>query len=400
MDHYTENLTAGAADFYEYEAENKLPEIIASFRGHGAALSDFLDSHGYSGENSPAAKAAYLKEKFATAGIDPTKARNASKWITEPNGFERETGFRIAFALHLTIEETDDFFRTVMLDRSFDCHTIREAVYYFCIFNGKDYPTAERLINSAPNPSKGPVPRDETVLYTKNIVSFLQSCPDENTLLAYFRENLTQFAYNQVKAKEYIRDIWTQISAPDGLAARERKYLLEGAGQIAAEDADSTWNICLQILGLDTADTRNIEKDRTIKPLLDNPAFLHQFAAKNFPNRQSIEKILRGISTEHDLIRKTLILLVFYQFWINTALSHNRKTYMADVNDRERCLSEMDQYLLDAGFPEIYAGNPYDWIFLWAAGREAPLKAFRSYWQLLSAEYNELHAENRNSGSF
>ena len=52
-------------------------------------------------------------------------------------------------------------------------------------------------------------------------------------------------------------------------------------------------------------------------------------------------------------------------------------------------INETNQYLLDAGFPEMYAGNPYDWIFLWASCRESALQSFRFYWQLLSAEFSE-----------
>ena len=66
MDAYTEKMLAGAAAFYEFEAETKLPEIISSFRGHGAALSKFLDDCGYEGADSPEAKAAFdaLVQKF------------------------------------------------------------------------------------------------------------------------------------------------------------------------------------------------------------------------------------------------------------------------------------------------------------------------------------------------
>ena len=312
------------------------------------------------------------------------------KWLTEPKGFERETGFRIAFSLDLTIDETNTFFRTVMLDRGFDCHTIREAIYYYCICHGLGYQTAEKLIAAVPQPKKSPVPDSADVLYTKNIILFLQTCPNEETLLKYFIENINQFGYNQVKAKEYIRFLWNRISAPDGLAVQERIYFPVGIKSASQDAADSTWNIYLQILGLDLDDVRYIETDRTIKPMLKNETFMHQFAAENFPNRQSIEKILRGESTQNDLIRKTLILFVFYQFWMNIALSKKGyKSYEAGANDRERCISELDQYLLDAGFPEMYAGNPFDWIFIWAAGRESPMQAFRSYWQLLSAEYSE-----------
>ena len=35
--------------------------------------------------------------------------------------------------------------------------------------------------------------------------------------------------------------------------------------------------------------------------------------------------------------------------------------------------------LLDANYPELYAGNPYDWLFLWSLQDDYPLDAFRSY---------------------
>lgn len=394
MHSYTEKLAAGAEGMYEYDATEKLPAIIASFRGHGAALSEFLDSHGYpqSGEQTAEAKAAFLRQKFADAGIGSSKARNALKWLTAANGFERETGFRIAFALGLSVEETNEFFRTVLLDRGFDCHTIEEAIFFYCMVHGRGYPAAEKLIAAAPKPGKAAVPFNGDVLYTKNIIAFIQTCPDDEALLRYFRENLPQFGYNQVKAKEYIISLWNRIAGPKGLAEMERMYFPEPEKGRNPPAEDSTWGIYLQILGL-SFDIDQIREDRTIKPILDNREFMHEFAADNFPGRQSIEKILRGESTKNDLIRKTMILLIFYQFWMNTALSHaGIKSFQAGENDRDRCLAELDQYLLDAGFPEMYAGNPFDWIFLWAAGREAPMLAFRSYWGLLSAIHSERNA--------
>lgn len=391
MDAYTQKLEAGAAGMYEYEAEEALPRIIASFHGHGDALSRFLDSHGFPAgtENTPENKAAFLKQKFSESGIDSAKARNALKWLTESNGFERETGFRLAFALGLDIDETNEFFRTVLLDRGFDCHTIPEAICYYCIVHKLDYPTAERLITAAPKPGKTAVPANGEVLYTKNIISFLNTCPSEAALLTYFEDNLEQFGYNQVKAKEFIRYLWDRIFGPDKLAEKERKYFPQQEKGANPPADDSNWGIYLQILGL-SFDIDSIKADRTIKPILENKIFMHQFAAENYPTRQSIEKLLRGETAKHDLTRKTLIMLAFYHFWMNTALSRGTiKTYEAGAQDRERCLSELDQYLLDAGFPEMYAGNPYDWIFLWASNRAAPLLAFRSYWQLLSAEYSE-----------
>ena len=35
---------------------------------------------------------------------------------------------------------------------------------------------------------------------------------------------------------------------------------------------------------------------------------------------------------------------------------------------------------MDAGYPALYVGNPYDWLFLYAAHDEEPLKVFRGIW--------------------
>ena len=209
----------------------------------------------------------FLQKKFKQAGISSTKARNAQKWLSEANAFERETGFRIAFALGLTVEETDEFFRTVLLDRSFDCHTIEEAIYYYCIYHGKGYPSAESLIAAAPQVGKTAVPSEGDVLYTKNIISYLRNCSSNEALLQYFRENLTQFGYNQVKAKEFIGQLWKQISEPNGLAELERKYFpqYEKGDNPAIEN--STWGIYLQILGL-SFDVERIEADMIVPPAI------------------------------------------------------------------------------------------------------------------------------------
>ena len=38
---------------------------------------------------------------------------------------------------------------------------------------------------------------------------------------------------------------------------------------------------------------------------------------------------------------------------------------------------------------DLYAGNPYDWIFLWALSDEQPLYAFRSYVMEIFAVHSE-----------
>lgn len=81
MNSYTEKLESGASNLYEYEAAEELPRIIASFRGHGAALSRFLDEHGFSSdhEDTPEAKAAFFEAEIQRRGNWHTKGPQCSQ---------------------------------------------------------------------------------------------------------------------------------------------------------------------------------------------------------------------------------------------------------------------------------------------------------------------------------
>ena len=64
------------------------------------------------------------------------------------------------------------------------------------------------------------------------------------------------------------------------------------------------------------------------------------------------------------------------------------------IKNAERCKANIDNHLLKSGMPELYAGNPYDWIFLFCLNEEVlcegdtPLELFRLYVMTLYYEKN------------
>lgn len=121
-----------------------------------------------------------------------------------------------------------------------------------------------------------------------------------------------------------------------------------------------------------------LDTDRSIKPILNNDDLLHPLAQASFPDRDGLNKILNGEHVSHERVRKQLIFLLFYRYWVSLALS--RGHYGAVGGDFERCLSYMDQYLLDSGYPGLYIGNPYDWLILYSlVNSEFPLVTFREF---------------------
>ena len=190
--------------------------------------------------------------------------------------------------------------------------------------------------------------------------------------------------------------MWEEISGEEGLAAKEKKKLYRAfndtdreieearAGEPeahrrarSARAGGSLWEIYLQILGLSGNRIAKLDTDRSLKPILRDNELLHAWAEDSFPSRGGLEKILNGEHASEQLVHKTIILLVFYRFWVKAALKRN--DYQARGGDTGRSICEINRYLLDTGYPQLYPGDPFDWIILHAVENEFPLLVFRDF---------------------
>ena len=376
----------------------ELLEIASSFRTFDAALDEFIVQKGYTGNLADTdAKVRFIKCKFDEAGI-PIEARILKGWFQKHTQAEkRDYAIQFCFAFHMTLEETQDFFRRVYLQRNLDCHTIREAIYYYCIRHRLSYSEAQALIEKAPKESgKGPVDLHSDVLFTGTIVKELDRFQSPEELLAFLTANSSQFGYNNATAKKYICELWRRIAGENGLAVQElrRRYPKE----TFAEKSRPTCDIYRQIFGLLDFDESNGEKlypisgDRTLQPLLKANAMIHPLVSKSFPDRQGLEAIIGGNWQSDEVVRKTMILLAFYRFWTELFLKGTEPEYAAKPYDGPRCITSINRLLLDASYPELYEGNPYDWIFLYASQDAYPLDAFRSF--MREAYLNKMAPEN------
>ncbi len=106
---------------------------------------------------------------------------------------------------------------------------------------------------------------------------------------------------------------------------------------------------------------------------------------KNFPKRQLFSNIQKHEASE-DVIRKALIILVFYEFYA-TALLNAEKNASGDVMDfgeeYEDFKVELDDILLECGYVQMYVRNPFDFFIVYCAKTCNPLDTFRT----LIAEY-------------
>lgn len=408
----------------------ELLEAVKGFRSFGQAMEAFLVSRGYQGDPfSRDEKAAYVAAKFRQSGI--TAPRNIKKWFQEPDGglsggnvkIGRNTAFQICFAFQLNQEETEDFFRRIYRTRGFDLHNIRELIYCFGLSNGLSYGEVSQMIeqageaeaeaaqgNSEPENAENSnnAENANAIRYTASLAEEAKRIADKEEFMTFIREHREDFKYSNTTAYHYIHILWGKIADEDGIAAREKRKLYrpfnaeekgDGGRHIAEREAakgapvkqhkhkagsgsDSLWEIYLQMLGLAGTNTKKLDADRSLKSVLKDNELLHSMAEDCFPDRDGLNKMLNGRAVSYERIRKMMILLVFYSFWAGRALQNG--DYYAKYEDAERCFSQLNAFLTDTGYPTLYAGNPYDWIFMYALMDDCPLVTFRDYIQELS----------------
>ena len=132
---YTSTLQS-PLDSISFEDDNFIEELLdiaQLFRPFSAAITEFISDHGYDGDSSDVdAKVSFIRAAFEQANITPP--REIREWFTAGQPIKRDTAFLICFAFGLDGGETDQFFqRYYARERSFNCHQVQEAVYYFCL---------------------------------------------------------------------------------------------------------------------------------------------------------------------------------------------------------------------------------------------------------------------------
>ena len=371
----------------------ELLQVAQLFRPFSAAITEFISEHGYEGTpDNIDAKVSFIRAAFEKANITPP--REIRDWFIAEQPIKRDTAFLICFAFGLDGGETDEFFRRYYAkERSFNCHQVQEAVYYFCLNNGLSYAEALDIQTRVPLAKESQKSGD--IVYTGSIIAELNEIETKEALITYLTENIDKFSDSNVTAYETIHRLWALAAGNGGLLMQEWEKLPSILDDAATGEKNrlrsgkagmKPWDAYLAILQLDKDDVKRLKAERSIRPILKK---LHTDAQDSFPDRQGIDKILRGEHVSYERVRKWLVLLTFYTFWAQKAVKEGN--YEAEAEDANRCLTSMNQHLMDAGYPELYVGNPYDWIFLYAAKSEEPLYVFRFIWNELLATALEEH---------
>ena len=379
----------------------------ANFVSFHTGLTTLMQQCGYTGSSEDVEeKTTYLLQKLAAIHVKITEI-TVRDWFSGKrrpslDSRSRKLVYEICFALGASFELVQEFFRQVYFSRSFNCHTIKEAVYYYCLHQNHPYNHALELyetIKAMPETAKS---KDSDPVYTDQIRNALDNCRSDEEFLAYFSRNKSIFDRWNQRALFYIEEFVRQIRGTKEHIGRIEAFRKVGTIPDAKTlTTPSASGLTIQEFFMQarhfgrkwTYAKQNVTSiDFMLEFIIDPIEPVHKktklpdIVKLNFPSKKTFSKILNRsqseMSTSYDSIRKCLILLKFYHFWVTLELmmasgnaAENSQSDYADYFD-DFC-EEMAQLLEECGYEELYERNPYDWIFLWASTTEHPLESFR-----------------------
>ena len=118
---------------------------------------------------------------------------------------------------------------------------------------------------------------------------------------------------------------------------------------------------------------RTVSGDKGTVTLPFKNADLPKEIKNNFPQVKSLSDKVDS----YEELRKAIILLFSYSFWRSATTLQGEYGSIAAADFFDFYIDQLNDLLIRANLPELYYGNPYDWMFLYCTYADNPLDSFR-----------------------
>lgn len=385
------NIGDGDGDGYSKKALEYLNDP-SNFRPFSQGLTEFIKKCGYNkAEDDIAAKTNFILSKLSDINV-PVSKSTVKDWFSDKRrpalvSNSRTIMFQLCFALNSSFDDVKWFFNHIYFDKSFNCHTKEEAVYYYCFRHGLPYSHALSLISEINSYKTNENTSPSGDVFTKEIKDRIDQFSSDGELLNFFKENNNIFLQWNKTALTYINKFVSDIQgrqsdravieaykngqallhkdiANCSLIIQEYLHESKDKGRFAYIHGKNITSISFMLERITSTDA-GISKETDIPGIVK----------LNFPSKKTFSDIINKseTSTSYDSIRKCLVLLKFYHFWVTLLLNPD----IIDDCAFDIYCEETNALLDSCGYEELFPGNPYDWLFLWAATTEKPLTSLR-----------------------
>jgi len=291
-----------------------------------------------------------IKRRFKDI-LHITCPKPIKNWIrgTTPGETNRRNNYELCYALEMDFEETAVFFQKHFLTIPFNAKSKVDAVFMYSLYHKKPYSVAARLLEK----SEGFVLQENAHTSTAQIVSEIYSEDDDDKFLKY----LSEHCYGNEQQFQLARQIILselEITREDIL-----KY------NHSYED-----NLSPDRLGSVTIDTLLGYKYQNKTKRIKKDSLPKRFT-ESLPNDTTLGKIIRGETASYELLRKTMVLLKFYNFYFE-ADNCDKKNIHSNFMDFS---AELNSSLVSCGFAQLYVCHPFDCLIIYCANSYEPIDA-------------------------
>lgn len=279
--------------------------------------------------------------------LDKPCPRTVQEWIkgTTPGTTNRQNNYELCYALEMDYKQTRLFFQKCFLTLPFNVKSKTDAVFMYALYHNKPYSVVKNLLTG----SKGFVSQQYAHTSTSQIAAVIFQTDDDEKFLEYLSthcyDNEQQFQLARsyinkeislLKTKIVNDDIIDTVS-PNRLNSRTISELLGYKYQLSDKKSR----------------TRVLPKRFT----------------ESLPNDVTLGKIINGETASYELLRKTLMLLKFYNFYSEAENTENENIYrnLLDFFD------ELNAALTSCGFAQIYLRNLFDGMLFYCANSYDPI---------------------------
>ena len=326
---------------------------------------------GYAGsQENPKEKVAFLRAQFEKNKVAPVSNATLKNWLTRDaaprsNQPSRENVFRLCFALEMDAAQTAKFMLKSYLCRPFNYKNTEEAVYFYCLSNGKGYADARRIIGLVECAGHAMLEED---IYTKQLGEEINAIRRESDLIDY------------LAAYTYPKERWHY-------SARQRiQRLLESCKKFARKDPlndPSDWAAGVYVNEPEvTSNDRLLDIIYTFKATdkVSDVYDLPEALQKNWVGKQTLYRVMNGKDVSDEVYRKTLMILFFYDFYAQYCYNKTDSCVPEEMEDLSLYAEferGMDELLESCGYVRSYKRNPFDWLIFFCAAAPDPIGRFR-----------------------
>ena len=273
--------------------------------------------------------------------------RTVQEWFrgTVPGNTNRRNLFDLCYALEMDFDETLVFFQKSYLTIPFNVKSKVDAVFMYALFHHKPYSVVIDMLEKA----KGFVSVNSSCTSTLQIRSRILDIDDDEKFIAYLSEHCYDNKQQFQLARAIIKD---EISIAQKTMLKYRMGRIQSSDRLGSLTIEALLGVRYQ--GLD-------KKNKVGK--------LPKRFTESLPNDVTLGKIINDKDASYELLRKTLMLLKFYNFYYEVvdtdpyAIGDNLMDFYDELND----------VLVNCGFAPIYERHPFDCLLLYCANSEDPI---------------------------